>query len=349
MKSYIYMCNKKIDIRLSEYLKLIGVKEEQLANISKTKVVNFNEKFCNCTLEICRQKLAYKISDSFYGYFIKKDNEGYHVGCTLPNEANFFNDEYDRCSDAIELYSKVYGKAISLDKDIIKFEFQDNKNIIVSGDIDFNFKMKHIRYFEDIIEKGKSEMGETQKSKLKLRLLSYHDLTYNPDNISLLPKTGALNNIKKQLGNERLDTFLFALELYYEKGITSFILSGAGGLNPPFIVNRNELIEFLDSFKSINDYCKQIYHIDKELVKNLCSSGSKPIDTPERVEEYLNLATKFWEQKKDFYDEKSNIEIKNQYQKMMDEIIDIREAREKKYTNTFTETEDVYCIKTTEQ
>lgn len=355
------MCNGELDNRLSDYLKKIKVKEQQ-QNEQCTQVQGkeaFNKKFCDYTFVITGKYSIYiadKISNSFYGYFIKKDNIGYHVGCTLPKTGDLFEDEYDRCQDAIALYSKVYEKAISeckineadLNKGIRNFKFQGNKSIEVSGDIDFNFKMKHVRYFIDIIDNGKSEMAETQKTDLKNRLIGLHNLTYHPDNISLLPRTGALNNIKKSLGNDRLDTFLFALKIYYEEGITSFILSGAGGMNPPFIANRNELKEFLDSFncgsnnsESIYNYCKQMYHIEKELVNDLCSSGSKPIDTPERVDKYLKLVRSFWAQKQEFY-RKSNNEVKSQYQKM---IKIITEARGLEYYNYFTGTKDWNCLK----
>ncbi len=73
----------------------------------------FNKEFWDYTFIITAQKIAYKISDSFYGYLIKEDSTGYHVGCTLPKAGDLFDNEYDRCQDAIALYSEVYKKAIS--------------------------------------------------------------------------------------------------------------------------------------------------------------------------------------------------------------------------------------------
>lgn len=349
----------KLDNILSDYLGKIGILEqhqkEQCKQVQRKEA--FNKRFWDYTFVVAGKHLISivdKISNSFYGYFIKEDNIGYHVGCTLPKEGEFLNHGYDRSLDAIDLFSKVYERSISesnikksdLDKGIRNFKFQGNKSIEISGDIDFNFKMNHIRYFIDIINNGKSEMAEAQKMNLKKILIKFHNLTYHPNNISLLPRTGALNNIKKSLGNDRLDTILFALKLYYEKGITSFILSSSCGPNPPYIANRNKLKEFLDSFncgsnnsESIYSYCNQIYHIDENLVNDLCLSGSKPIDTPERVEDYLDLATRFWAQKNEFY-KRSNSKVKSQYQKMMKEII---EARGLEYYNSFTGTKNWNC------
>ncbi|WP_106063124.1 hypothetical protein [Clostridium liquoris] len=342
--------------RLLEYLNKIGVgkniEEIGLEILDCHKCCN--GEFMDYTFIIKKTiHIASKISDSFYGYTRKKnDKEGYHLGCTLPIEGIFFHEEYDRCSDAIELYSTVYGEAIfepdkknndkkknDSKKDIICFKFQNNNSIEVSGDVDFNFKMEHVRYLSNIVENSGSRMDKESKRTLVNRIFAYNNLTYTPANISLFPVTGGLNNIKKSLGNDRLDTFLCALNLYFEGEYTSFILSGAGGPNPPFIKNRNKLKEFLDNFNDIDNYCNQIYHIDRDLVHDLCSSGAKPIDTAERVEEYLDLADKFWQQKENFYKE-SNTKIQSQYQKMLKMAC---EARGLEYKNTFTGTQDYTC------
>lgn len=345
------MCEK----RLQEYLKNIKSSAKQgdiqYKNLECREC--FNEEFWDHTFVITgknAENIAYQISDSFYGYYISKEDEGHRIGCTLPKEGSLFVGEYDRCPDAINLYSKVYEKqikeCIDENKQIFKFWYKENKNIEMSGDIDFNFKMRKIISFIDIVDNGRSQMGEENKQIIKNRLYSYHNLIYMPDNISLCPKTGALNSIKNSLGNDRLDTFIFALKLYYEEEIESFILS-AGGMKPPFIANRNELKEYLDSFRnnedkkqSIYNYCSKMYHIhDTSLVDDLCSSGKKSIDTPERVKEYLDLAMLVWKKKSDFY-ANSNDKVKSQYQKMLKEVM---ESRGLKYINSFTGTKDWNC------
>lgn len=99
----------------------------------------FNNKFIDYSFDIRGSKalsIANTVTDSFYGYCRrKKDEKGYRLGCTLPIEGTFFNEEYDRCTDAIELYSKVYKDKISesgiasndLKKGLRNFEFQEKK------------------------------------------------------------------------------------------------------------------------------------------------------------------------------------------------------------------------------
>lgn len=333
-------------------LKLIETLEKNyLTNLKYQKC--FNKKFMDYSFDIKGPnafRIANIVSDSFYGYSRRqKDGKGYYLGCCLPIDGQFFSGTYDRCTDAIELYSRVYKEKISaydisdndLNKGLRNYEFQEKKFIVVSGDIDFNFKMSHVRYFQDIIENGDSKMSYEEKKNLNnLLIFVYNDLTYTPNNISLLPVPGGLNNIKKSLGNDRLDTFLFTLKLYYDEEYTSLILSASAGMNPPFIKNRNMLKEFLDSFGDIYTYCKKMYHInDKNFVNTLCESGSKPIDTAERVKCYLELATQFWSNKYEFY-KKADKNTRTQYQKM---IKNIMESREKKYINSFTGSDNYIC------
>lgn len=338
-------------IKYFEELNLAEIlKKNSLTNLKSQEC--FNKEFMDYSFDINGRNARYIadiFSDSFYGYCRrKKDEKGYRLGCTLPIEGTFFNEEYDRCTDAIELYSKVYKDKISesgialndLKKGLRNFEFQEKKFIKVSGDIDFNFKMSHVRYFQDVVVNGNSKMNFEEKKNLNNVILRYNDLTYTPRNISLLPVTGGLNNIKKSLGNDRLDTFLFILKLYYDKGYSSLILSASAGSKPPFIKNRNMLKEFLDSFGNIYNYCEKMYHInDKEFVNTLCESGSKPIDTAERVKDYLGFADRVWFNKEEFYKE-SDENISTQYQKMMKETI---ESRGKKYINSFIGSDDYIC------
>lgn len=325
--------------RLNKYLKILYNRSEEKLDELKDKIgfELYKEEECDSywhyKFYVTGYYAAKKISDSFYGYIIRKEKSKYLIGCTLPIEGPFFTGEYDRSEAAFKLYKEVYGEKLVVgDKSKRQFEFEKGKNgfIEVEGDIDFNFKMNHITSFTDIIDNGISNMKDEEKSDLKNRLLKMHKFTYHPNNISLMPVKGALNNIKRNLGNDRLDTFLLALKLYYEEGITSLILSAPGGPKMPCITNKNNLKNFLDSFKdekdksqSIYKYCEQIYHIDSKLVDDLCLSGKKPIDTPERVLEYIELVCKFWEKKEKYY-RNSSKEIKSIYEEMIKEFIEIR-------------------------
>lgn len=343
--------------RLNKYLKILyDNSKEEVEELKKRIGFEFyKEELCHNRIYwdykfyVTSYYAAETISDSFYGYFIREEESKYLIGCTLPIEGPFFTGEYDRSEAAFKLYKEVYGEKLVVgDKSNGQFKFDKEKNecIVIAGDIDFNFKMNKIKSFIDIIDNGISNMKYEEKSDLKNRILSMHEFTYHPDNISLMPVTGALNNIKQYLGNDRLDTFLLALKLYYEEGTTSFILSAPGRANMPVIANKNNLKNFLDSFKdeedklqSIYKYCEQIYHIDSKLVNDLCLSGKKPIDTPERVLEYIELACRFWEQKNRYY-RNSNKEIQSIYQEMIKELV---EKRGEEYINTFTFTKVTKC------
>ena len=118
-----------------------------------------------------------------------------------------------------------------------------------------------------------------------------------------MPVTGGLNIIKQNLGNDRLDTFIYALSLYYD-GNDSFIMS-----KNYRIENLRILKDYLDSYKvtdengiidskaSLYNYCNYIYHMDKELVDAMCCLGKRMINTPEDVNEYLNLVKEYWDSK----------------------------------------------------
>ena len=111
-------------------------------------------------------------------------------------------------------------------------------------------------------------------------------------NISILPKTGGLNNIKKSLGNDRFDTFAYFMNQYYE-GIKVPIIN-AGALNM-CIVNRLELQDFLDSYNTAGEFFADIYGIDETFVRELIESGKSLITNKKDYCNYMKLACKYWE------------------------------------------------------
>lgn len=213
------------------------------------------------------------------------------------------NIEYDVSEVAWEVYKKMYYKYI-LDllesKKGTKRKFaignfkHNNKEIVqikFSGETDFNFKKgwahtnltKYEKLLLSIDDKVYQEM---YRNNLKL----CKELMHTVVNISLMPQTGNIQCAKKGLGNDRIDTYVWALHLYYTKGI--FLLS-----NYSSIENYKSLKDFVDIFKNEEDYCKVMYGIDRGLVRRLVESGCKAIDTPERTIEYMNLALSFWNQR----------------------------------------------------
>ena len=45
--------------------------------------------------------------------------------------------------------------------------------------------------------------------------MQYSNLTYHPNNLSMMPVNGGMNILKQSLGCDRLDTFVFTLSMYY--------------------------------------------------------------------------------------------------------------------------------------
>lgn len=101
-----------------------------------------------------------------------------------------------------------------------------------------------------------------------------------------------MNLVKKAIGNDRIDTFIWALDEWYKGGACLL-------LNCSSNENIASVKEYLGLFKNVYDYCNTIYFIDDALVRDLISSGTKPIDSYQRAKEYMILATRFWKQKRE--------------------------------------------------
>ena len=139
----------------------------------------------------------------------------------------------------------------------------------------------------------------------------HHTLT----NFSLMLSTGNMQGFKGLICDDRLDRFIYFLERYYTEPdkqnthIASFATEN----------NRPALINYLNSFEDVYDYCQKIYFIsDEKLIKKLINSGKQPITgaidengneiSPEqRVIEYMELAIEFWEAKAAYFDNPENI------------------------------------------
>ncbi len=202
-------------------------------------------------------------------------------------------EHYDRSDDAFALYQAVYGKKVSQENGKLYWKFsseEKEEKIEVSGDIICNFCGEHLKFFRQFVESDDAFM-------LWLDLMS--SCMWQPYNISVLPVTGGLNNTKQSFGNDRLDAFVWALDLYYQGNSTALLSSGKPLAIAPG--NTDALRRFLASFGSAEQFCGQIYQIDKDLTGALCESGKKPIDSAARVREYLELVREFWLQRYNFY------------------------------------------------
>lgn len=205
---------------------------------------------------------------------------------------------YDRSDDAFELYQAVYGKKISRENGKLYWNLPREESIEVSGDIICNFCGEHLKGFRQFVE-SPALFREADRKNFMLWLDLMSSCMWQPYNISVLPVTGGLNNTKQSFGNDRLDAFVMALDLYY-KGYRTVLLS-SGKPNAIAPGNTDALRNFLDSFRSAEEFCGQIYQIDEDLTAALCESGKEVIDSAARVRDYLELVREFWRQRYNFY------------------------------------------------
>lgn len=193
------------------------------------------------------------------------------------------------------------------------YENKTSKKIRFSGETDFNFtdgwSYSRLQKYKKAITNPKVPAEYSVMYMKNLEILQ--KLNYSIVNISLMPQSGNLQSAKQGIGNDRLDTFVWALDEYYNgRNII---------MNHSSYDNVSGLENYLGLFQSANNYCKAIYHINEELVDELIISGSQAIDTPERTICFMNLAIRFWNQKAAYLS--SKIEKKpNLISQKLDEI-----------------------------
>lgn len=292
--------------KLEFYLDNFGIKLEDIENIQVENCLNESFRKYKFTVKSkVHYKKRMKLYDSFYVYCMDWDYR--KVDCILPKEFDVIIEEYDCSRDAKKLFRQLY----DIEQKDEKLFFKQNTESLyeVSGDIDFNFKLNKIRWLVNTIEQFS---GDEQNKRLIDRLYTFNNLIYIPNNISMMPVTGGLNNIKETHCMDRLDSFVYLLSLYY-KGEKGLILNANGTAH----ANKKELEKYLDSFIGINTYCKEIYHIDDKLVDKLMISGREILDSVKKIEVYLDLAVEFWKQKEIFYIKSTEFEIRKQYEYML--------------------------------
>ena len=119
-------------------------------------------------------------------------------------------------------------------------------------------------------------------------------------NISLMPQTGNLQITKKGIGNDRVDTFIWALDSYYNDE-TSLLFNNSSFNNTSYLKEYLDLFRTDQKEETIYNYCYKIYGIEShELVDELIMHGKEAIDSPEKVITYMNCAYRFWCQKLTF-------------------------------------------------
>lgn len=228
------------------------------------------------------------------------------------NQDKKFDDvtEYDVKLDAWKLYGSLYRDIIGeiKYKDIViegkrpyieKRMSHNNKSVLLklSGETDFNFsshtivglgksRVKFLEYFTRELN------DEIEKEDFKKRVNNCMKHYHSKMNISLMPQTGSLNLAKQSIGNDRLDTFIWALNEYYVSGNEMILVRSSNE-------NYSLLKEYLDLFDDVYDYCKTIYFISEDLTRNMIEFGTKSINSSQRASDYMKLAERFWEEKQE--------------------------------------------------
>lgn len=211
--------------------------------------------------------------------------------------------EFDVSDVAWETYRLMYNKYFPnglqiFDDKLRKYIYEQfayrnkiSEKIKFSGETDFNFTNgwahSRLQKYQKAIKTSSIPVEYSIMYSNNLEILK--KLNYSIVNISLIPETGNLQSAKQGIGNDRLDTFIWALDQYYNgKNII---------MNHSSYDNAAVLENYLNLFGNVNDYCRAIYHINESLVDDLIISGSQPINTPERIICFMNLAIRFWNQK----------------------------------------------------
>ena len=234
--------------------------------------------------------------------------------------------EYDVCDEIIKWYQEIYkgkgclGEYFDLENPCEGkrkyFKMKENKVINecakemeISGDIIFNFSDRGLngqsRY--DILKKYINDISDTELKKLYDEKIEYCcKNNYCKENCSLIPKLGNLQGSKQGIGNDRGDTYIWALDKYFENNIEILF-------NHATYENKKILISYLDTIRkpgkhqSIYNYCRLFYNIDDtRFIDELIEFGCKTIDTEFRARKYIDLALRFWELRSDYYKSISN-------------------------------------------
>ena len=190
--------------------------------------------------------------------------------------------------------SSEYNRLFVLQKGT-KFEISENNEFIAAtnrlgGDCDFNFNNKKFSLFLEIIESD-SIASQREKNNAIKQLSKCRDMHHTLLNFSLMQSIGNMQKFKGSNQYDRLDTFVYELDKYYQ-GVSNSILQYSSPRNKP------SLILFLNDFKDIYEYCATFYFIKEEtFIDEIIKQGSMPIRNVIELMRYMDLAEKYWAKK----------------------------------------------------
>lgn len=181
-----------------------------------------------------------------------------------------------------------------------------NADFRVSGETDFNFNDKKLKKFYEIIDKD-SKYCVDDKNDLKELLLSASKLHHTLLNFSLMQTMGNLQGFKGKDALDRFDRFIYSLSEYYNENskIINKFKDNSGDTNWSYLKKYLDL--FGDGKIGFNNYFSNVYFAgitnsdNIDIMEKLIESGKEPIDSAERVNEYVKLANEFWDIRDDCY------------------------------------------------
>lgn len=195
--------------------------------------------------------------------------------------------ETDNGEEAKKYYKKMYGDLVFI---LQKSKMKILDKYEVNGDQIINVKLGDRN---DVLG---SIIDRKDKEKW-IEIFDHYSRTIL--NYSILPKAGGMNIAKRNLGNDRFDTYIYALSKYYV-GEDALILN-TGALRRKISMCK-ELDNLLQGpgFETVYNFFAQIYGFsDPLLVNSMIKSGSKAIMTEKNLGNYLKLAVVFWNKRFD--------------------------------------------------
>lgn len=193
-------------------------------------------------------------------------------------------------------------------------QFNNYKLFSFGGDTLFNFYggKREVQYnrFKNLL---KYDYSGADKQPYLNKLKEYKEnMHHSFENFALLLRSGNMNGFKKRgiLNKEsgkyefldRFDSYIFLLNDFYKANGNKYDHPIIKYAHPN---SKKALFEYLCIFDCIYDYCNKVYLIDKHdpIIKSLISQGELPINTGQRVIEYINLADKFWKIRREKFTE----------------------------------------------
>jgi len=183
-----------------------------------------------------------------------------------------------------------------------------NDDIILNGDVIFNFKETNQRLNKYLAYVSDSALAEEYRNKFD---------SINPLlNISLLISDGNLQGSKQGIGFDRGDTFLWALDQYFND-ISEIVLNHATW---QMAQRPRDFLEYIKTMANCNPhdvifyYCLIFYNLEinisnKELIRDLIHSGSRAIDNEHAAIRYMDLALRFWNARKTSINNYTNLDL----------------------------------------